>query len=87
MNKILGELENEKEKKRNLARVAEQKTKELEDENDALVDKIRNDDVVLRENNDLIKKLKTDNDKADRVIGQLQRQSDMNNQEMDRLKD
>lgn len=39
----MDDLENEKEKRINLAKAAEQKTRELEDENDALIDKIKDD--------------------------------------------
>lgn len=36
---------------------------------------------------DQVNKLKSDNDKADRVIRDLSRQSDMNQMELDRIKE
>lgn len=41
----------------------------------------------MREKANLLQKLKTDNEKADRVIRDLARQSDMNQMELDRIKD
>lgn len=41
----------------------------------------------MRERTNMLQKLKADNDKADRVIRDLARQSDMNQQELDRIKD
>lgn len=42
------------------------------------MDKIRNDEKNLREKAELVQKLKGENQKADRVIRDLARQSDFN---------
>jgi predicted Zn-dependent peptidase len=41
----------------------------------------------MREKADLVQKLKADNDKADRVIRDLARQSDFNQMELEKIKD
>jgi len=41
----------------------------------------------MREKADLLQRLKQDNDKADRVIRDLARQSDFNQAELDKIKD
>jgi chromosome segregation ATPase len=52
-----------------------------------LIDKIKDDEQVLREKAGLVQKLKADNDKADRVIRDLARQSDFNQMELDKIKE
>lgn len=52
-----------------------------------MIDKIRADEENLREKANLVQKLKADNDKADRVIRDLARQSDFNQAELEKIKD
>ena len=64
----------------------DRKVKKMEMENHDLYDKIREDEDVLREKAGLISKLKSDNEKADRVIRDLARQSDLNQMELEKIK-
>lgn len=67
--------------------LANRKTRKIEEENQELLEKLREDEEQMREKAELLQKLKQENDKADRVIRDLARQSDMNQNELERIKD
>jgi hypothetical protein len=67
--------------------LAERKTKKIEAENQDLIDKIRADEGTMKEKSDLVQKLKADNEKADKVIRDLARQSDFNQMELDKIRE
>ena len=58
--------------------LAQRRTKQMESENRELLDKIRDDEDQIKEKMNMVNKLKGDNDKAERVIRDLERQSDLN---------
>ena len=58
--------------------LAQRRTKQMESENRELLDKIRDDEDQIKEKMNMVNKLKGDNDKAERVIRDLARQSDLN---------
>lgn len=87
MRDLLRELQIQKEKKKAMDELMERKTKKIEHENEQLIDKIRDDENQIREKMDVINKLRSDNDKADRVIRDLARQSDLNQMELEKIKD
>ena len=81
------ELQIQKEKKKAVEELANRKTRKIEEENQELLEKLREDEEQMREKAELLQKLKQENDKADRVIRDLARQSDMNQNELERIKD
>ena len=77
----------QKEKKKTIDELADRKARKMESENQELVQKIREDERILREKTELANKLKLENEKADRAIRELARQSDFNQLELEKIKE
>lgn len=77
----------QKEKKKTIDELADRKARKMESENQELVEKIREDERILREKTELANKLKLENEKADRAIRELARQSDFNQLELEKIKE
>ena len=52
-----------------------------------MAEKIQNDENDINEQVSLIRNLKTENDKATRIIQELERQSDLNRMELEKIND
>lgn len=87
MQDLLKELDGERLKKKKLADAASKRTQDLEQYNAELANKVEEEENAIREHMNLIKNLKNENDKADQVIRELERQSDLNKDELQRIKD
>jgi len=87
MQDLLRELDQERLKKKKLADAASKRTQDLEQYNAELANKVEEDENAIREHMNLIRNLKHENDKADEVIRELERQSDLNKNELQRIKD
>ena len=61
MRDLLRELQIQKEKKKTMDELLERKTRKMEGQNQDLLDKIRNDENLLREKTDLANKLRAEN--------------------------
>lgn len=66
--------------------IAERRTKQMEIENQELIEKLHNDAEKIREKESYVNKLRGENEKAERVIRDLARQSDLNQLELEKIK-
>ena len=78
LRELLRQVQVQKEKKKTMEELADRRTRQMENENRELIEKIKDDEDKIREKMDIAAKLKADNDKAERVIRDLARQSDLN---------
>lgn len=66
-----------------MAEVADKKARELQALNAQLVSQLRDGESQLQQKSNDLKRMKTEQERADRVIKDLARKSEMNRQEID----
>lgn len=78
-------METEKKKKQVIIEASERKAREIEMANKELEKKVVVGDEEIQSRLNDLKRLKVDNEKAEKVIRELERQSDFNKMEVDKL--
>jgi hypothetical protein len=85
MRNLIRELETEKKKKQAIIEASERKAREIEMANKELEKKVVVGDEEIQNRLNDLRRLKADNEKAEKVIRELERQSDFNKMEVDKL--
>ena len=85
MRNLIRELETEKKKKQAIIEASERKAREIEMANKELEKKVVVGDEEIQTRLNDLRRLKADNEKAEKVIRELERQSDFNKMEVDKL--
>lgn len=85
MRNLIRDMETEKKKKQVIIEASERKAREIEMANKELEKKVVVGDEEIQSRLNDLKRLKVDNEKAEKVIRELERQSDFNKMEVDKL--
>ena len=86
MRDLLRELETEKQQKERVAMEAERKTRQLEYENRDVSAKVRDDEADLRDKLKELSMMKSENDRAQEIIRELEYQNEHEEEEFHRIR-